>query len=439
LSDLIEFIEIINRTFGQDFPEVISEVVDLYEYFSYYCVMVVTGNRDFSSHNYYLLREPGGKWKPILWDLDVSMGKSGTFSFGYGTHVPIDIGTRGSPDTWGYNVLLDRLLGFPQYRLMYAKMLERKLAGVFSADSLGGLAAGLFDEIEASARADARKWGWERMDIPQADLEDVLAWLGDRPQALLDDLEGFLPAGEDDGLRINEFQAANASTFPDEYGEFDDWIELFNSGADTVWLAGRYLGDDLHESRAWAFPDTFLAPGGFLLVWADEDADQGSLHAGFELNRNGEAVGLWDAAAEGNALLDWIEFGPQGNDLSMGRLPDGSGGWILFQDPTPGESNQGTAAVDPPSAAGALRLLSWPVPARTSQAIRFLAPPGRTPGPLEIFDASGRLVAQLRPRSAARGRSGFQWVPPAGTAAGLYFARLAGPERTPAAKIVLLP
>ncbi len=49
------------------------------------------------------------------------------------------------------------------------------------------------------------------------------------------------------GLFINEFMADNDSIIADEYGEYDDWIEIYNSEPTPIDLGGMYLTDDLSE------------------------------------------------------------------------------------------------------------------------------------------------------------------------------------------------
>ena len=39
-------------------------------------------------------------------------------------------------------------------------------------------------------------------------------------------------------LVINEIMAANDQTEADEYGEFDDWIEIYNNGDESINLLG---------------------------------------------------------------------------------------------------------------------------------------------------------------------------------------------------------
>jgi hypothetical protein len=143
------------------------------------------------------------------------------------------------------------------------------------------------------------------------------------------------------GVRINEFLADNKSVNQDEAGEYDDWVELYNTGTSTAALDGLYLTDDLSDPRKWAFPaGTSIPPGGHLLVWCDRDGGQGALHAGFKLNRDGEAIGIFADDAHANVPLDTLVFGAQQEDVSYGRRPDGADTWAFLDPPTPGASNE---------------------------------------------------------------------------------------------------
>ena len=72
---------------------------------------------------------------------------------------------------------------------------------------------------------------------------------------------------------INEHMAFNAMTRADEYGEYPDWIEIFNTGTGPVDLNGYGLSDDPTEPFKWTFPEAPLPPGEPLLVYAS-DRDQ---------------------------------------------------------------------------------------------------------------------------------------------------------------------
>lgn len=53
------------------------------------------------------------------------------------------------------------------------------------------------------------------------------------------------------GLFINEFMADNDTIAADEYGEYDDWIEIYNSNSAAVDLGGMYLTDDIEAPTKW--------------------------------------------------------------------------------------------------------------------------------------------------------------------------------------------
>jgi hypothetical protein len=150
-------------------------------------------------------------------------------------------------------------------------------------------------------------------------------------------LVGYAPPN----VVVNEFLADNESVNQDWTGEYDDWVELYNASGVTVTLDGMYLTDDANEPTKWQFSaGTSIPPGGHLLVWCDDDPEQGALHTSFKLNRDGEEIGLFDSATHGLVPLDWVIFGPQQEDVSYGRRPDGAADWEFFDPPTPGTSNE---------------------------------------------------------------------------------------------------
>ena len=69
-------------------------------------------------------------------------------------------------------------------------------------------------------------------------------------------------------LVVNEFMASNGVTLADEDGNYEDWIELHNTGASTVNLDGYGLSDDRSVQRKWTLPDINIEPNGFLMIYA---------------------------------------------------------------------------------------------------------------------------------------------------------------------------
>ena len=136
-------------------------------------------------------------------------------------------------------------------------------------------------------------------------------------------------------LKINELLASNNETNVDEVGEYDDWVELFNPSNQALNLSGLFLSDGTNQ---WEFPDSldFILPGDFILVWCDNNENQGPLHTNFRLSANGEELILLNTDA--STVIDSISFGPQLTDQSYGRSIDGGNEWTNMT-PSPGYSN----------------------------------------------------------------------------------------------------
>jgi hypothetical protein len=157
------------------------------------------------------------------------------------------------------------------------------------------------------------------------------------------DAERYLVGYTPPPLVINEFLALNNTGIRDEAGQYEDWLELYNAGTTPLSLDGLYLSDSFESAGKWPIPSGItLAPrGGYLLIWCDDDLDQGPLHASFKLDGGGEEIVLFADDTHANVPIDWITFGPQTPDISYGRMPDGAATWTTFVTPTPGRSNGG--------------------------------------------------------------------------------------------------
>ena len=75
-------------------------------------------------------------------------------------------------------------------------------------------------------------------------------------------------------LYINEVIPSNDNIIADNYGEYDDVIEIYNAGNTPINLAGYYLSDDNVTPLMWQIPTTnatltTIPAGGYLIFWAD--------------------------------------------------------------------------------------------------------------------------------------------------------------------------
>ena len=144
---------------------------------------------------------------------------------------------------------------------------------------------------------------------------------------------------------INEWMADNFLTLADPAdSDYEDWFELYNAGTNTVDLGNCYLTDTLTNKTQFQIPSNgryVIPPGGWLLVWADNEAQQNSpnrpdLHVNFKLDKAGEAIALLDANGK---LVDWVSFGAQTTDVSEGRHPDGGASSAFLPRATPRLAN----------------------------------------------------------------------------------------------------
>ena len=135
-------------------------------------------------------------------------------------------------------------------------------------------------------------------------------------------------------LAINEIMAANRFMVYDQNGEFDDWLELFNTANYAISTKELYLSDESNDLQKWSLPLTSIEPGEFFTVWMDDD-NQFGVHANFELDKDGDS--LWLSDGNGN-IIDSLFFGQQFEVSSYGRYPNGTGSFVEMT-PSFGEIN----------------------------------------------------------------------------------------------------
>jgi hypothetical protein len=101
------------------------------------------------------------------------------------------------------------------------------------------------------------------------------------------------------------------------------------------------MTDNFSSPRKFRFPNinpglTTIPSKGYLLIWADNDTEQGILHLNFKLDGEIEQIGLIEA--NGEDFIDSISYIKQYPDTTFGRIPDGTGPWFYML-PTPAAKN----------------------------------------------------------------------------------------------------
>jgi hypothetical protein len=136
-------------------------------------------------------------------------------------------------------------------------------------------------------------------------------------------------------IEISEVMASNSHTILDpDYFSFSDWIELHNKGDKVINISGYQISDKLNIAK-WTIPSkTTIAPGGYLLLWADKkDKKKKALHTNFKLKAKGGAVALFDRSGRS---VDAFEYLKQAPDISV-RAKNNK---LVYMQPSPQKANK---------------------------------------------------------------------------------------------------
>lgn len=209
-------------------------------------------------------------------------------------------------------------------------------------------------------------------------------------------------------LVINELMAYNTGPQLNELGEAADWIELYNPGPFTVSTVGLHLSDDPLNVQKWPLPQRILAPGQYMVIWADERGNLGEEHANFKLSASGETLTL---AYDADAVVDQVNFGPQYPVSSVGRYPNGTGAFRELL-PTFGTQNRYEVNTSVDS-----RLLLYPVPATTEL---FVVVREEAPLEVQLFASDGRAITAV----AEKPTRDLLRIPTLGLSSGVYIIRV---------------
>lgn len=79
-----------------------------------------------------------------------------------------------------------------------------------------------------------------------------------------------------------------------------------------------------------------LLPENFLVLWADNETNQGPFHTLFKLSGSGEIISLYSSET---VLVHRIIFGEETLNISLGLFPDGNTSSNNFLYPTIGTNN----------------------------------------------------------------------------------------------------
>ena len=140
-------------------------------------------------------------------------------------------------------------------------------------------------------------------------------------------------------IRLSEIMSENGGSLLNDTGDAPDWIEIQNVGYETVNLAKYSLLVESNVNKIFVFPDVTIAPGEYLLVYAegsDAVTSGEALSAPFRLAASGgDTVVLLNAQS---AVIDSVTTPELGMDEVYCLNDDDA--WQISGTATPGRRNE---------------------------------------------------------------------------------------------------
>ncbi len=155
------------------------------------------------------------------------------------------------------------------------------------------------------------------------------------------------------GPVLNEILARNVSGVVSPWGNYPDYLEIYNPNGAAFNLGGMGLSDEAGRVKFTFASNTMIAANGYVLVWCDGDriaTTGGYLNTGFSLSGSSGGAYLFNALCQ---LVNRVEYGFQISDASIGLS---AGQWRLLSGTTPGMPNPAASALG--SVMG-LRINEW--------------------------------------------------------------------------------
>lgn len=160
-------------------------------------------------------------------------------------------------------------------------------------------------------------------------------------QAGANKADEYLRAINPTGVFISEVVSSADQVTPLAGEDASDFVEIYNSSAQSWDMSGWGLSDNINWPRKWTFPQgTMIYPGEYKIVMLDKSETAGTdgsrLHASFSISRvGGEMMTLSDATGR---VLDRLYLPEIPSDTSYGRTL-GASGFFYYDVPTPGMAN----------------------------------------------------------------------------------------------------
>ena len=141
---------------------------------------------------------------------------------------------------------------------------------------------------------------------------------------------------------VNEYSAANFDDFNDNYGQNEDWFELYNNSGSPINLNSYYLSDKNDNLTKWQFnSDVIINANEHLVIFCSgrNEINGGNIHTSFKLHQTKGNEWIILTNPDGVTIVDSVFIRPCLTNSSRGRLNYTDNTQGVFNTPTPGALN----------------------------------------------------------------------------------------------------
>lgn len=135
-------------------------------------------------------------------------------------------------------------------------------------------------------------------------------------------------------ISINEYMTDNSRVYYDKYGNYYDWVELYNSSNKDINLQNVFITDDESNLNKYKIKDVVIKAKGYLIVHmpGEKVNYEDGIYTDFGLSSNDKKIII----SNGKKKIDEVEIVYLKENVSYGKVDNT---WKYFTSPTPGSKN----------------------------------------------------------------------------------------------------
>ena len=135
-------------------------------------------------------------------------------------------------------------------------------------------------------------------------------------------------------IKITEYMTHNKNSYYDKYGNYYDFVEIYNDSDKDYTIDGLYISDDISNLKKYALPDKIIKKNSYMIInfTSNNFSYDDGIYVNFGLSDDDE----WIIISDGNKIIDKVQVFKLVDDVSYGIMDNK---WYYFTKPTPGAVN----------------------------------------------------------------------------------------------------